>query len=233
MNAAVGLHGAAVAPQPSTGCRRRWSILYQVSLQPFGAFGKWGALFVMLLLALMFVAPASAAEPAVWEARRLTPESADEGCIGTARSPVCALETLFACTLRQEVELCRALGLSLSESDAEALFGVTPGPDGLAWRAGDLDFRVFGVESGSERQAHPYARVGGWIKPDDASVQATLRFCTTFEDGAYGCWRWSDREFIFRLIGGTWRLVAWDQAPMTFDVDHSADIVRRVFIPAP
>lgn len=87
------------------------------------------------------------------------------------------------------------------------------------------------MQSGSEHAADSSYPAVDWVKPNDSVVGATLRLCATFEDGAYGCWRWSDREYVFRLLGGKWRLVAWEQAAGTLDVDYAQDIVRRVFIP--
>lgn len=90
--------------------------------------------FVLLVAALAtgVALTAYAEEPTVREARRLTSATEDTGCIGTPISPVRALETLFACTLRRDTDLCYEIGLSLSPPDAKELVGNTPGPDGLA-----------------------------------------------------------------------------------------------------
>jgi hypothetical protein len=52
-------------------------------------------------------------DPAIGVKRAMTkdPKTTDSQCVGDPKTPVCALETMLACLVRQQPELCRKMGI--------------------------------------------------------------------------------------------------------------------------
>jgi hypothetical protein len=82
---------------------------------------------ISLLLVSVFFAivakPAVAQDFAPGVEQRITRDSGEGHCIGDARSPACALETLFACMIREDRDMCRGVGVDPNtDCDAYGLY---------------------------------------------------------------------------------------------------------------
>jgi hypothetical protein len=117
--------------------------------------------FVLALLLLMLPAGAQAVDPdlplpdppGVW--RKLTHDDAttDSRCIGDPKTPLCAIETYFACFLRREPDYCDIVGA-----------GVRPLPQvGKALHEHE-EYRIV------------YARRPSKLDPLDPATEGTVRW---------------------------------------------------------
>src|ERR1041384_3643138 len=70
-------------------------------------FRSLHAVFLPILLTL---AGPVRADPSQDNPGRITPNTASSACIGTAATPLCAVETLLACLVRNDDTLCRRIG---------------------------------------------------------------------------------------------------------------------------
>jgi hypothetical protein len=72
-------------------------------------------LFFMLLTTAVWAAdaPDFTKDPAIGVKRVMTkdPKTTDSQCVGDPKTPVCAMETMLACLVRQEPDLCRKVGV--------------------------------------------------------------------------------------------------------------------------
>jgi hypothetical protein len=71
--------------------------------------------FFLILSAPVWAAdgPGYSNDPAIGVKRVMTkdPETTDSKCVGDPKTPVCALETMLACLVRQQPDLCRKMGI--------------------------------------------------------------------------------------------------------------------------
>ena len=82
----------------------------------------WKVLSIAALALLIGAGASQGSGSEEEQVRRITPTEADSACIGDPVTPVCAVETLFACFARLDAELCRAVGIEDPD------FGYDPAP---------------------------------------------------------------------------------------------------------
>jgi len=71
---------------------------------------------ILVLALLPFVALADDDLAGFSGTRAITATSADSPCIGKPMTPLCAAETLMACSIRRDVKLCRVVGVEVIPS---------------------------------------------------------------------------------------------------------------------
>ena len=114
------------------------------------------------------------------EVRVITPTEATSKCIGDPRTPACALDTMFACVVRRDAELCRRVGI-------DETFAREP-----CFKPGILDarYKIKEIELLAEKDMPPYLKK----KKREGELYAVIVYnallcrphrlpCTTFNIG--------------------------------------------------
>lgn len=122
------------------------------------------------------------------------PTEATSTCIGDPRTPECALDTLFACVVRRDADLCRRVGINET-------FVREPCFDP---RILDIRYKIKEVQMLDERDMPPYLKK----KKREGEVYAVIVYnalvcrpfnlpCTTFNIGAAETLKSSGQGWVF------------------------------------
>ena len=171
----------------------------------------------LALMAGGLVAPAAWAggttpeEEVLGQLRRIGPDTAG-GCIGDPRTPVCALDTLYACIARLDFSVCKRVGQGPEPN--EELIGQ--GPSGHdVWYESIIE-RVIEEVASIDRawidRTFPELLRPDYAAPGDIQVTARHRTCL-LTTPAVECTVWDREVFVFQRAGsGDWHLVYWIQS---------------------
>jgi hypothetical protein len=109
-------------------------------------------------------APDFTKDPAIGVKRVMTKVSktTDSQCVGDPKTPVCALETMLACLVRQEPELCRKIGIRSGCFDKVIYSGKY------------MIDRVGGIK---HDDLLTYMQKKEWLLPEYADVSYNIAYC--------------------------------------------------------
>ena len=131
---------------------------------------------------------------------RVTPDGATSGCIGDPRTPLCAVETFLACTIRRDLELCRSVGV-------EKLDFVPFEGEGFT------DYRIMAnsILSGDEVAEDKQYLFG--FERGDAEIAVHKRTC----DFLSNCSDWAPYSgrtlyYIVKPVAGLWQVASMGPA---------------------
>ena len=118
---------------------------------------RWLSFALLALLGWAADAPAQESAPDIDPAqiRFITPTASSSSCIGDPRTPLCALDTLFACIARNELRLCHRV----------RIFDYTPPKPAAAYR-----YRVLWIKILTEADMRPDLAATNWWKPGYADI---------------------------------------------------------------
>ena len=177
----------------------------------------WKVLSIAALALLIGAGASQGSGSEEEQVRRITPTEADNACIGDPVTPVCAVETLFACFARLDAELCRAVGIedpdfgydpapATVEYVIQRAFEIRPediprGWEGSSWYRPGF-YRVYTKEvSCAARQATCLPSPAPWPGP--------------WPESWPGPWPWPERRpwtesiYTVKPVGGKWHLESW------------------------
>lgn len=153
----------------------------------------------LFLMTLMVAAGAACAEPSHDDPGRITPATASSTCIGTAATPLCAVETLLACLVRNDDTLCRRVGATPPTRNAE-----TAGPL-------QTEYAIERMSVIRPNDITDDTRDLEWFKPGYTLVEVSRRLCPASEaDCATVDWEYL--QVYLRPAatgGGPWQVVTW------------------------
>jgi hypothetical protein len=170
-------------------------------LQP--ARGEW-RLFYWTIEQTAFVYPVG----------RIGLSKATSECIGASITPVCAVETYLACTVRQDIPLCSRAG------------AVAPRPQPFGYFEGPLagiDYQVTQVRA-AEASDTPLTEA---ITPGDVAVAVRERRCET--DAGCGVWEALPDYYFVRRFDEDWRVIGWVPSPFRFRSDGRYNVAGEIF----
>lgn len=167
----------------------RWALLLGLAMPAFGCAGG--------------------ERSAVGQVRRVTPAAADSDCIGDPKTPLCALDTLFACASRLDFALCGRIGIG--EGDAEMLIGQGPaGHD--EWSQTTREYVVTETtvvtDAWLDRITDPYKKSS--VRTGYVEISTIHRVCYDNIDPS-DCIPWAVNKYIFKALDGDWQANSWEE----------------------
>lgn len=119
--------------------------------------------------------PAHTGKAPVWRILTDRDETTTSKCIGKPVTPICAVETLFACFNRKQIELCRMAYLN---GESKKFYLGPPFPDDKT------EYTI--IKYQTVRHVPADLRDVGWIKRGDVEVDLTARSCPLTRDTCAG-----------------------------------------------
>jgi hypothetical protein len=154
---------------------------------------------VCVLLAGLALATPSLAQSSQDNPGRITPTTASSACIGSAATPLCAVETLLACLTRNDDALCRRVGVAPPARNPDAI-----GPL-------QAEYAIERVTVIRPDDITDDTRDLEWFKPGYTLVEVSRRLCPASESDCDGL----DWEYLQVYLGppgtsgGPWQIVTW------------------------
>ncbi len=146
-----------------------------------------------VLIFLLGIAAAQAAETYPSEVRTITATSATSSCIGAPKTPVCAVETFRACDVRLDIGFCHRVGVGLEHD----FF--------LPEIQQDLRYRILSMRILRPRDIPAEFRDTYWMKPGYAEI-----VLLELPDSIRGtCPEGCKYDYVARPLNGEWQIVAW------------------------
>ena len=146
------------------------------------------------------VSPATKPKPARWRVMTMEDATSTSRCIGDPRTPLCAVETLMACFIRRQGQLC-AISHGYPPSEAGRFRLSKPGP---SYRT---EYRV--VRFHLIRNNDPLLNLDvEWLKPGDVDITVYRRFCLPPRQSCLGE---PVTRFVYavRRDGDRWRITGY------------------------
>ncbi len=138
-----------------------------------------------------FVTPASAQ---VTDVRTITLKSATSDCIGDPKTPLCAVETFLACSVRQDMSLCRKVGVD---------------DFGFDDSIGAIEYVVSSHHTIREGDIPEELRSADWFRPGYEEIHILERFCLAKRVPCPQIWP-TPYSYFVRPIDGHWHVVGWN-----------------------
>jgi hypothetical protein len=154
---------------------------------------------VCVLLAGLALGASAQAQPSQDKPGRITPNTATSACIGTAATPLCAVETLLACLVRNDDGLCRRIGATPPTRNSE-----TPGPL-------QAEYAIERISVIQPEDITDDTRDLEWFKPGYTLVEVSRRLCPASEPDCDSL-NWEYLQVYLRPAGtggGPWQIVTW------------------------
>ena len=163
----------------------------------------WRILSVTALVLLIGAGASQGSGSEEEQVRRITPTEADSACIGDPVTPVCAVETLFACFARLDAELCHKVGIRNPD------FGDDPAPSTVEYviqRA--FEIRPEDIAEGWEDSL--WYRPGFYqVYTKEVSCAARQATCLPSLSSWPGPWPWIESVYTVKPVEGGWHLTSW------------------------
>ncbi|MFN0043994.1 MAG: hypothetical protein ACKVSF_12360 [Alphaproteobacteria bacterium] len=136
----------------------------------------------------------------------------DSTCIGHAKTPLCAIETRYACFARTDDTLCEIVWPATFSDDPQLRKRLELWPD-----AGQIvDFKVIGIESFKQSDFTSNVRVHWIPKKGDLLAGLAVRKCFVFPGPAplrWTCSRYhptNQEMYHLRRVRGLWQIIDFD-----------------------
>ena len=157
---------------------------------------RTSATIAAVLIFLLGIAAAQAAETYPSEVRTITATSATSSCIGDPKTPVCAVETFRACSARLNNDLCLRVGV-----------------EGFMFRKApyNLRYRILSARILRPRDIPSHLRDTYWMKPGHAEITLLELPDPVLKTCPEGC----KYSYYLRPLNGEWQIVDWS----AWDVD--------------
>ena len=152
--------------------------------------GRAGLIAVaLLILSVSVPGPVRGQEGQI---RRITPSTADSACIGNPVTPLCAVETWFACHIRDDLSFCRVVG---QEPD-----WMKPGPPMSAW-----EYVVERIHQIRPEDVTEELRNMDWFRPGYFEFWVKVRACPSPQTTCPGE-TWIRIYYSVKPVGGLWHI---------------------------
>ena len=143
----------------------------------------------LCVAAIIAVMPRASAQ----EFRSITRTEATSQCIGDPKTPLCAVETFMACSLRRDIRLCRLVGRPKMS---------------FTKRTVAQDYVVVSEEVIKKDEIPDHLKDTYWYLPGYVYIELDRRF--HFADGTlYPSKGWRNYNYYLKPIGGQWHVVSW------------------------
>ena len=145
---------------------------------------------------LVLVAGPNLVRAQVGEVRSITAEAATSDCIGDPHTPLCAVETFLACTVRRDLDLCATVGV-------QEVRRYHTGPGGMS----AIHIRLVESKSINHDAALPFGEPSDHANQERATVVLAERRCLSEEEG---CRDWNERNTTYFLTPEDgWQIEGW------------------------
>ncbi len=144
----------------------------------------------VLTVVLPAITPASAQ---LTEVRTITQTDATSDCISNPKTPLCAVETFLACGVRQDMSLCRKVGVD---------------DFGFDDSIGAIEYVVTSQHTIREEDIPDRLRNTEWFRPGYEEIHILERLCSKMEVPCPQVWP-TPYTFNVRPIDGHWHIVDW------------------------
>jgi len=139
-------------------------------------------------------------KPARWRVMTLDDATSTSRCIGDPKTPLCAAETLMACFIRRQVQLC-TISHGYPPSEAGQFHISKPGP---SYRT---EYRVVRLHVVSDKDPKLILDVE-WLKPRDIEITVYRRYCLMPRSSCIGE-PVDGYSYVARRDGDRWRITAY------------------------
>lgn len=162
-------------------------------------------MIVAAALGVLLAVAAPSAHAQELDMRRITRFEATSDCIGDPRTPLCALETFFACALRRDLFLCALVGIPRLSFGGYPHPPVVPSHDEYILRK-QYTIRAwdkFYVDRNLPPEPNP-----DWYQPGFVALDLVKRTCYT--DGqCYPKDGWEHFTAYVKPVEGVWHMASW------------------------